>query len=178
MATTTIGRATIVDSNGVAGVGDIWGSVLLGTAVYDKVDAVLAGAIELGSTLQVVGALRFDVSVTAAGVLLLSATAPTISSGFGTTPSISANNGTAAFRVDVGTGGTATAGVIGLPTAATGWNAHVANLTAQAANVADARTVVTASSTTSITVENQTVSTGAALAWTASDVLIVLAMAY
>jgi hypothetical protein len=113
-----------------------------------------------------------------AGVLSQSVTAPTISSGFGTTPSISASNGTTAFRVGVGTGGTASSGIIALPTAANGWNAIVENLTAVAANRADQRTVVTASSTTTVTVQNQTISTGAALAWTASDVLVVHAFAY
>ena len=56
------------------------------------------------------------------GTLALSSTAPTISSGFGTDPSITEDNGPIAFRIDVGTGAAASAGVIGLPTASTGWN--------------------------------------------------------
>jgi hypothetical protein len=113
-----------------------------------------------------------------AGVVLISTTAPTISSGFGTSPSIVNNNGTPAFTINVGTGGTASSGVIGMPAAANGWNAYVVNITAQAANRADQHTVLTASGTNSITVQNQTISTGAALAWTASDILRVIAMAY
>jgi hypothetical protein len=104
--------------------------------------------------------------------------APTISSGFGTSPSIANNNGTAAFTVNVGTGGAASSGVIGLPTAANGWICHVTNLTAVAANRADQATRQTASTTTSVTVQNQTLSTGAALAWTAGDVLRVSCFAY
>lgn len=108
--------------------------------------------------------------------LLLSVTAPTVSSGFGASPSIS---GTAAsFRVNVGTGGTATGGVLTMPTAATGWNCHVENLTGTAANRADQRTVQMASTTASVTIQNQTVSTGAALAWTASDVVSLVCAAY
>lgn len=107
-----------------------------------------------------------------------SATAPTISSGFGTTPSIAANNGTPAFTVNVGTGGTASSGVIGMPTATTGWNCSVTNRTAVAANRANQWTVQTATTTTSVTVQNQTISTGAALAWTASDVLALICFAY
>jgi hypothetical protein len=58
-----------------------------------------------------------------------------------------------------------------LPTAATGWVCPGGlNLTAHSANRAD-DTVQTASATTSITVQNQTKSTGAAVAWTASDTL-------
>jgi hypothetical protein len=110
--------------------------------------------------------------------LSASATAPTISSGFGTSPSVSANNGTSAFLVNVGTGGTATAGVIALPAAATGWVCSVENRTGVLGNVADQRTVQIASTTTTVTVENQTVSTGAVLAWTASDVLALACHGY
>jgi len=109
--------------------------------------------------------------------LALSATAPTIASGFGTSPSITAGTA-AAFRVDVGTGGSATSGVIGLPTAATGWNCTVEDLTATTANAADRRTVQVSSTTASATLENQTISTGAALAWAASDILAVSCVAF
>lgn len=124
------------------------------------------------------------ISTTSGGVnysnvaLMVSATAPTIASGFGGTPSIVASNGTAAFQVNVGTGGAATGGVLTLPAATTGWVASVVNLTAVAANRGDQQTVQTASTTTSITVQNQTISTGAALAWTASDKLWISCMAY
>lgn len=110
--------------------------------------------------------------------LLISVTAPTISSGFGTSPSVPSNNGTAAFTVNVGTGGAASSGVIALPAAATGWVCVVENITAQAANRANERTVQTASSTTSVTVQNQLVSTGAAQAWAASDILRLICFAY
>jgi hypothetical protein len=112
-------------------------------------------------------------SISLAGVLLngkvaVSGTAPTISSGFGGTPSISANNGTIAFRVNVGTGGSATSGVIGLPTASTGWNCQCTDITTTSSTVFI--TKQTASSTTSATVGNFT-DTGSTGAWTASDIL-------
>jgi hypothetical protein len=101
--------------------------------------------------------------------------APTISSGFGTSPSVASSSydprtQAATMRVNVGTGGTATNGVIGLPQQANGWNCHASNITASAAHRAD-NTRHTASSTTSVTIENQTISTGAAVAWTASDIV-------
>ncbi len=105
-------------------------------------------------------------------------TAPTTSSGFGTGPSVAANNGTAAFTVNVGTGGTASAGVLTMPAATTGWICDVQNRTGQAANRADQHTVQTATTTTSITVQNQTISTGAALAWSASDILQIACRGY
>jgi hypothetical protein len=103
--------------------------------------------------------------------------APTVSSGFGTSPSIAANNGPLAFTVNVGTGGSATSGVVGLPTAPTGWNCWVNDLTAAAGHVAY-NTRQTASSVSSATFENQTTSTGAAIAWAASDILRVSCVAY
>ena len=114
-------------------------------------------------------------SVQINGILLCSATAPTISSGFGTSPSIVANNGTCAFQVNVGTGGTASSGVIGLPTATTGWVATCTDIT-----TADATRLITkqtASTTTSATVGNFNTS-GVAAAWAASDKLNCTAMAY
>jgi hypothetical protein len=57
-----------------------------------------------------------------------------------------------------------------MPTASVGWSCSVENLTAHLRNRAD-DTVQTASTTTTVTVQNQTKTTGAAVAWTASDVL-------
>ena len=102
------------------------------------------------------------------GHLLCSATAPTVSSGFGTSPSIASNNGTCSFRVNVGTGGTATSGVIGLPAATTAWVCMAEDLTTTSSTVF--MTKQTASSTTSATFGNFNTS-GAAAAWAASDVL-------
>lgn len=98
-------------------------------------------------------------------------TAPTISSGFGTSPSVASNNGTLTFRVNVGTGGTASAGVIGMPTAATGWNCSVSAFNPSATQLLS-QTVMTASNTTTVSVQNDLTSTGAATPWPASQVLI------
>jgi hypothetical protein len=107
--------------------------------------------------------------------LIISSTAPTIASGFGTTPTIPNNNGTAAFTVNVGTGGVATSGVITMPAATAGWSCHVdPNGAPQAAAV----TYSAPTSTTSITLTNYTQSTGVALAWTASTVLQLSCFAY
>lgn len=106
---------------------------------------------------------------------LISASAPTISSGFGSSPSISGNNGTAAFEVNVGTGGSASSGVIGLPTASTGWNCYCTDITTSSATVSQCKQ--TASSTTTATVGNFTDLTVAA-AWAASDKLRVSCFAY
>jgi hypothetical protein len=97
---------------------------------------------------------------TFSGNLLNSAAAPTISSGFGTSPGIVQQNGTAAFEVNVGTGGAATSGVIGLPAAKNGWSCQATDMNT---NIVTRETAFT---TTSVTLT-------AASAWTASDKLLV-----
>ncbi len=111
------------------------------------------------------------------GKLLFSATAPTVTSA-GTSPSVTASNGAATFIVNVGTGGTATAIVMAMPTASTGWTCISNDITASAAAVAGIGDRQTASTTTSVTVEHYTVSTGAALAYTASDLVRFICAAY
>lgn len=113
-------------------------------------------------------------SLQMAAKVVISSTAPTIASGFGTTPSIAASNGTAAFTVNVGTGGTADTGVITLPTATTGWALSCINLS----NSATAVTAQTASTTTSATIANYSRTTGLLTAWTASDIISITAVAY
>ena len=108
-----------------------------------------------------------SVSYSLNGVLLFSSTAPTISSGFGTTPLIVNQNGTAAFSVNVGTGGTASAGVIGLPVAAHDWNCAVINPVTGAGTF----TQMSALATNSATFTNYTLATAVAVAWPASYIL-------
>jgi hypothetical protein len=127
------------------------------------------GGTLIANTLVAVTNLNMDTGG-GTGHLLCSGTAPTISSGFGTSPSIVANNGTCAFQINVGTGGSATSGVIGLPTATTGWVCSVEDITTESTTVF--RTKQTASSTTSATVGNFNTSAAAA-AWVASDKLMV-----
>lgn len=106
---------------------------------------------------------------------LISATAPTISSGFGTGASVPNNNGTAAFTINVGTGGSASSGVIGLPAAAHGWNCYATDITTNSTSVFV--TKQTASTTTSATIGNFS-DVAVATAWTASDILAVSCFAY
>lgn len=99
-------------------------------------------------------------------------TAPTISSGFGGSPSIASNNGTAAFTVNVGTGGATSSGVIGLPAATNGWVCNCTDLTTPGVNV----TKMTAATTTTCTITNYNSTTGIAANWAASDILHCTAM--
>jgi hypothetical protein len=108
------------------------------------------------------------------GTMFVSATAPTVSSGFGSSPTIPTNNGTVAFTINVGTGGTASSGVISLPTATTGWKVNCTDLTTPGTNL----TKQTAVSTTTATITNYNSTTGVAAAWTASDILYCDAIAF
>lgn len=104
-----------------------------------------------------------------------SPTAPTISSGFGSSPSIVNNNGTCAFEINVGTGGSASTGVIGLPAAAHGWVCQVGDITTSASFVTYQAAPL---STTSAQVANTSRTTGLNIAWTASDHLVVSCFGY
>lgn len=116
-------------------------------------------SVDLAGNTNLLGDLRLT------AVPLVRQLAPTIASGFGTSPAILSSNGTANFRVNVGTGGSATSGVITLPAATNGWNCQVVDFST---NIV---TRETASSTTSVTVT-------AASAWSASDTLIFNCGAY
>lgn len=107
--------------------------------------------------------------------VLISTTAPTIGSGFGISPSVPNNNGTAVFTVNVGTGGTATSGVVTMPAATTGWACTASPTSSPQAG---AQTDSAPTSTTSITLTNYTLATGVALAWPASTVLEVICSGY
>jgi hypothetical protein len=63
-----------------------------------------------------------------AGNLIISSTNPTIASGFGTGPTCSPCNNTAAFRVTVGSGANGGIGSITMPAAANGWACSVTTL--------------------------------------------------
>jgi len=117
---------------------------------------------------------KFDQSISVSH-LMISAAAPTISHGFGTNASVVHNNGTAVLTVNVGMGGTASSGVIGLPTAANGWAVRCDDVTTQSTSVFI--TKQTASSTTSATI-TQYSDAAVPTAWAANDVLVCQAAAY
>lgn len=90
---------------------------------------------------------------------------PSITSGFGTSPTINSGANSGAFRVTVGTGGTANSGVLTFNKAADiGWSCVCTNAT----NVSVCRAEPT--STTTVTIKNYN-SSLSLTAWTAGDVL-------
>lgn len=104
--------------------------------------------------------------------LVASTTLPTISSGFGTGPTILANS-TFCFKIVVGTGGAAN-GTITLPTAPNGWLAFAADVTSGSTLFLQ----LTGSTATSVTFTSYSVTTGAAANMSAGDVVLVNCIAY
>ena len=106
--------------------------------------------------------------------ILFSTAAPDISSGFGTSPGVVTNNGTASFTIDIGTGGAAKNGVIGLPAAVNGWNVYCEDISSFSTTVF--RTRQTGTTTTSATIGNFN-SVALPAPWGSGDILSCVALA-
>lgn len=100
-------------------------------------------------------------------VTLISAGNPTIASGFGTSPSITALN-TAAFNITVGSSPGST-GVITMPSASSGWTCYANDVTSNSSRVVS----MSAETATSITLTSYARTTGLAASFNASDIILV-----
>lgn len=104
------------------------------------------------------------------GVATISGTAPTIASGGCTTPAVTWNNGTAAFKLTIGTTCTGVKTItLTLPTAANGWACDVTDNTTPASFRLTAQTT----SATAVVISNWAATTGLAIDFVDSEVLIV-----
>jgi len=126
------------------------------------------GVAGISTTLSVKGGAGFILTNR-----LSSSTAP-VATTFCTTPSIPANNGTAAFTINVGTACATSVGTITMPAATTGWVCHFANVTAPASNVPSQ----TGGTTTTVTLTNYARTTGLAANWTDSNVIRAMCTGY
>lgn len=144
------------DGTNITFAGPIFGNAAINSASY----VASGGYMQFGTTLY-----------TGNSRIIGSSTAPTIIGGFGTTPSITTHNGSFAFRIDVGTGGTANDGVIALPAASNGWNCFCTTLTTASPTVTDCKQIG-AGTTTTVTIGNFSAA-GTAAAWVDSDIVAV-----
>ncbi len=101
--------------------------------------------------------------------LVGSSASPTITSGFCTSPSISSNNGTWAFTLHIGTSCAGSVGVLALPAATNNWVCDAHDITTPASNVVEE----SASTTTSVTLQNYVRTTGVAGNFTSGDSILV-----
>ncbi len=107
--------------------------------------------------------------------IVLSALAPTISSGFCSGAAFLTHNKGYGFRLDVGTSCAASTGVIGLAaTADTGWICNAMNITSPATYVVQQTTT----STTAVTFTQYNRTTGIAANWVDSEDILVSCIAY
>jgi hypothetical protein len=129
-----------------------------------------AAALSLGNdkTVSIFGSLRNSTTV------INAVTAPTISSGFCTSPSIPNNNGTWAFTVNVGSSCGVSTGTIAMPTAATGWVCDAHDVTTPASNSVQQ----TGGTASTVVLQNYVRTTGVAGNFTSSDVIRVKCAAY
>jgi len=146
--------------------GTIWNELTLDGSIINFDAAGLPAASVSSTTFNSVNAYSLN------GKILFSSTAPTIWSGFGTSPSVTFNNGTAAFSVNVGTGGTASAGTINMNVAAPNyWSCAV---TIDNGDLATGmQTILGSMGNQILTFKNVTISTGAVTPWTTNDVFFV-----
>jgi hypothetical protein len=105
--------------------------------------------------------------------LVMSTTAPTATT-FCTSPSIVANNGTAAFTINVGTSCATSTGTITMPAATTGWVCDFHDVTTPASYKPEQ----TGGTTTTVTLTNYSRTTGVAANWVASSVIRAQCSAY
>jgi hypothetical protein len=103
---------------------------------------------------------------------------PTVASGFGTSPSIPKGASTRAFTVNVGSGGSATTGVLNMSQAMpNGYICKATDITHAGSFVTEA--VPDGSNPTfEIDLLNYSRTTGLAIAWTANDVITVMCEGY
>ena len=172
--------ATTANAN-VSGSNNTWIGYQAGPGVVTQLSNATAlgnGALNTASNQVVLGNSAVTSNVIYGGLslnnnLLFSATAPTISSGFGTGASISQANGTAAFTINVGTGGTASAGNLTMPAAPTGWVCFFIGVYpgGQINEETRENPAGTSTPTTIVPVLNELVSTGATSPWPSGTVL-------
>jgi hypothetical protein len=158
----------------------ITAAVVISSGPYGECATEFSGGISANGGTSAFGTISVNDSLLLKGALkvpnsLITSAAPTLLSGFGENPSLIAANGTGAFRINVGTGGTATTGVIGLPVATTGWNCFATDITTRNATVDLTKQI--ASTQTSATMGDFT-NQGSPGAWAPSDVLAVSCFAY
>ncbi|MFZ2541847.1 MAG: hypothetical protein WAW75_08750 [Gallionella sp.] len=141
--------------------GDLQGVAMLvydlGNLVWILQNPAVANAAVLSATNQSGGTVNATGGIRRAGVLLISDTAPTIASGFGTaSPSISRTNGSAAFTVNT-TSGTTNVGTLTFPAAPNGWSCMAVSEVSGTEQY-----LITAISTTSVQVNCVNSTTGSA----------------
>ena len=162
---------SVAITGGTIGGTSVAGVAAAGAATpYNPANVAITGGTISASTINATTSQSLN------GKLLFSAIAPTIASGFGTSPFIVSSNGTATITVNVGTGGTAVFGIVNLAAAPNGWSCAV---TADRLEVNSANYPRASLTTTSqIGINNIVTSTGAQTPWPSGDTFTVNCIPY
>jgi hypothetical protein len=104
----------------------------------------------------------------------MSSTAPTIASGFCTSPSVSANNGTAAFQITIGSACASGTGSLTMPAATHEWVCDFVDFSNAATHII----AQNGSNTTTVSVQDFSRTTGAAQNMVSGDAILAKCMAY
>lgn len=131
-----------------------------------------ANSLTIANNAVAMGNLNINGNTYIGGSLVFSNTSPTISAGFGTSPTITASN-TVGFSVKVGTS-PGTTGTISLPAAPNGWILTGWNITSSGTLYIQQ----TAYTTTSATITSLANNSGSATAFNANDVIILSAIPF
>ncbi len=132
--------------------------ILAGSALNFQAGTSPATIMQVGTA-----ALNFTSSLK----LLFSVTAPTVASGFCSSPTIPNANGTASFTINVGSACAASTGTLTMPTANAGWSCTFADITTPASN----SVWQTGGSSSTVVITNYSRTTGVAANFTSSDVI-------
>jgi len=155
------------------GGGDVYASGVSSASNYNPSAVAITGGTITTSTINATTSQSLN------GKRIMSATAPTIANGFGTGPSITNANGTAAFNLTIGTGGTDSNGIINFPPGAVnGWNC-TGSLMAGVAPPAYQILRFFQSGISTVTIYSQNISTGAgtAVAFSAGQIFSIQCVA-
>jgi hypothetical protein len=126
--------------------------------------------VEIGNaTDKGYGTLNASAGLYVNGNALALSSAPTISTGFGTSPAITYSSGPQAFLLTIGTGGTSNTGNVGFPNANHGWSCSSNDVTTPASN----NTVESGYGANYVSLSNYSRTTGALTAWPAGDTIAV-----
>lgn len=156
--TDTLGATLYIDGAPVAGTNN---TISNRYAIYTPGSASFAGGI-FG-----LSSVNSSLYSSSSGKVFISSTAPTITSGFGTSPTLGTGPASDSFDITIGST-PGTSGVIGMPTGTNNWNCHANDVTTPAELV-----FMTAHSNTSMTLSFYNSSLSLTAPTAADDIAVV-----
>lgn len=162
--TTTVKAIAFVNDSGTPSAG-------IGTTSNHPFNVLTNGATV--ATFSTTGKLSVTSIADINNNLIVSSTAPSIASGFGTSPACTVCNNTAAFQITTGTGGTSYQGQLTMPSASNGWACTATEIGAGLSH-----TVQTSISPTDVQFTNFNSTTNAFQPWGVGSYILIKCIAF